>query len=944
MPDPKQTVTPKYLNNATKVEKKPEGYKLAGVEGNKTFYDTEAPAAITGKAKTTPGDDKWKQAMIKMLQGGVSPQELVSKGHIDVSRVKEFEPYYKPVYTEQAPVSKVETNNPVQGTRNAFREIWPSGLHSNLRAWVKPDINGQVNMSEINYTDKSGQNQVDPNKWGTFGYDTTKLNQAYTGKTLDDLRGEAVRSDAQGMTQLPTKTATGTPIINDYSKVKTNDPNKSGTVAGANLAGGFRNGGLVKHIKGYAEGGDVEQANLIAGLGTEAADLGGNLAKDEYGRYNTGSKFGNYYVASGLEGGKGALKGAAMGAALGPEGMAVGAAAGGILGSAKGLYIANQGNKSIDDEKRAKILAEMDARTRKQNYDFQNNLAAQRQTQVNSYKHGGIVKGPGTSKSDSIEAKVKEGSFVVPAEKVAMAKKLTPPSVKKKEANINQKGGTEVKLSNGEMLLDPKTKNNLVKKYGEEVLEVLAPDAEENSEMEKAHMAKGGDIDPKVEKAKLEAAKKAREAEKAAIEAKTAKDKQYYAVKNAAKKALEKQLQDKQNAEAEVKKHQAEYKALQKAYELHDKQTSESLNLKQDATEKGVGTSGRANAEDVAKQKEELLSKIEAKKAMLDKAIKDLEYASNEKNYISPKQIASQNTKESDFKKALVAPKVYSTTGDNINKNMPEQNKSNSIGSGVASNKGTASRGKVTFSPNLSTDNPDIVPPVINKENNAPTPEQNSLVQTARKSEKEYTPADSKKKIDYLSLAGQGADQLRGLGNYILPFKQTQMGLKYLSGAGERPVDQIDPMFQASVDKANANAKYGFTPEEQAAIDMQNQDLLNSQKAAARNYSGGSSSNAYNMERDAANQSFARGLQAKIQSRDLQLQKQGYADNLNASKAEMSRRLFGDRMNAWQQNQQAGSALVGAGLKNMIGASRYNAELNAMKQAGNVENGWINNI
>jgi len=71
---------------------------------------------------------------------------------------------------------------------------------------------------------------------------------------------------------------------------------------------------------------------------------------------------------------------------------------------------------------------------------------------------------------------------------------------------------------------------------------------------------------------------------------------------------------------------------------------------------------------------------------------------------------------------------------------------------------------------------------------------------------------------------------------------------------------------------------------------------------------------------------------------------QKYVDELVANKANMNRRLFGDEANAFQQNQQAASGLLGSGLQNIIQGKRYADELAAMKQTGDIRNSWLNSL
>lgn len=206
-------------------------------------------------------------------------------------------------------------------------------------------------------------------------------------------------------------------------------------------------------------------------------------------------------------------------------------------------------------------------------------------------------------------------------------------------------------------------------------------------------------------------------------------------------------------------------------------------------------------------------------------------------------------------------------------------------------------------------------------------------------------------KIGDLSKIGDAAVNL-------IPYAQTAYGLQQLKKLGKRPVDTLDEDSIKSINEArsnlnllNADAKFGFTPEEQAMINNENQNLTNAQRYSARNLSGGSAANAYNLERGAINNAFDRALKTKVQNRALMMEKQGiardqqkYVDELVASKAAANRRLFGDEANAWQQNQAAGSQLLGAGLQNLIGMKRYQDELSAMKNTQGIRNNAFNSL
>lgn len=91
------------------------------------------------------------------------------------------------------------------------------------------------------------------------------------------------------------------------------------------------------------------------------------------------------------------------------------------------------------------------------------------------YNDGGYIEGDGTSKSDNIPARVKKGSFVVPAENALMAEVLRSEYLENTpKANLNQKDGSSVRLSAGEHLFSPKETKIIGKKTN---LKALAPNA-----------------------------------------------------------------------------------------------------------------------------------------------------------------------------------------------------------------------------------------------------------------------------------------------------------------------------------------------------------------------------------------------------------------------------------------------------------------------------------
>jgi len=478
---------------------------------------------------------------------------------------------------------------------------------------------------------------------------------------------------------------------------------------------------------------------------------------------------------------------------------------------------------------------------------------------------GGTIKGKGGPKSDSILSRIgsngiPSGSFVTPAENNDMAKAIRAKILGENPNKVAQfkKGGeaeSDVAVSNGEHLFTPKEKKKITNLLGEEILEELAPEAEENDEKNcggKVKLKKGGEVP---EGTKL--------------------GKYYYKKGNWIDSGGNKLTKE----------------FGQKYTDAYFKQTG------------GVG-----------KEERDYKADIEAAnlKNKPDSAIPT----------VTATQLESvQSTKPSILGGKKSAPKV-----------------------------GSGKRTGVEFVPKMTEDTGDypMVPGTITGEpvteaidprfkQKAPLSDAGAslLVDSAKKASDEYVPSKENKKSSILSGLGSALE-------YGAPLAQGLMGADYLKKAGKRPVDVMDADFAASVEKAKQNAAFGYTPEEKFAIDQQNQNLTNAARFTARNLSGGSAAVAQSNERAAINDAYARGLDSVIKGKQLQMDKQSYADQMIQAKQNKSRQLFQDTLGAWNQNQQAGASLLASGLQGMIGAKRYQETLNTMQEEEAARNAYKN--
>ncbi len=694
----------------------------------------------------------------------------------------------------------------------------------------------------------------------------------------------------------------------------------------------------------------IQSGDSVAVAG-KGIDLGADLLKQyaqgrEMDLYSGNSEINNK-DAKNIGGLSGAATGAKMGAKIGlnPELMA---ATGGLsalavpVGAGIGLGVGRiQGNNKADAFNFGVREAKSDKLRSEQEETQANNLNKQMVERQAGYAKGGEIKGKGTGKSDSIDAKVKAGSFIVPVEKVPLAKevkKMIAPSKKKEVADLDEKGGEKVKLSNGEFKFTPEEKNEIISELGEEFLNHLAPNSEHKDEsfheggltpgkakiMLKDNQANGKPLTEKQRgyfgliasgykcggmvngyKEGGDVGDGNGEREKLAKE------------EAAIKTAEEKKAQEARNFEGakKIKTANDRVAMYRKMYDDYDKQFK---------TIPIEGAQGKARI----RAKKELLDKVDAEE-------KNFKEVSAQYGNADKKTGASGINYMGNGKSTI--PSKSGAEIDKINKgsNIPVSNKlvpQNNIYTGP---KGETS---------------DVTIPqekVTNK--SIQTPDEKALTESAQGQEKAFSTekaANDAKQARNKQLLQKGlgiaGNELSGLSNYIVPFKQYQMGQQFLAKSGARPVGKIDPDFQRSVNQAQANAQYGYTPEEQSLINTNNVNALRSGQNAARMYSGGSDASALSLSRQAGNDYFSRGLQAAVNNKQLKQDKQLYADQLNSQKAGMNRQLFQDNLNAWKENQAAGGNLVGAGISNMLAASRLNKESQFQNELNAKSNPWAN--
>jgi len=512
------------------------------------------------------------------------------------------------------------------------------------------------------------------------------------------------------------------------------------------------------------------------------------------------------------------------------------------------------------------------------------------------YAKGGTIVGKGGPKEDAIFTKankegIEPGSFIVPAENNEKAKGIRAALFgDKNKVSKFKKGGemeSDVAVSNGEHLFTPKERKKIVNYLGEEILEELAPNAEENSE----EMSQGGLLGTLTDRENM------REYKGGGLTKSKAKTMLHEGMANG----------------KPITEQQRKYFGWVAGGSKQSKMDGGDIHGYAMGTDvEGVDGGPQSN-----KTYAELITpplswkgSKEAYKAAADKAIKE--------GKVVPKGGVTTTTTT----KSVAAPSVK---GGKKGAKVPES---------------------VRFVPKMVDESEGegvIVPGVAKQETDF-----TSIIPTLEdiEAEKKQKIKASLARIPDSTTPTSPAAPRKGLADYVknidpgAAFSAYQIGQgSKLLKSGQRPTDvsKIDPAWNAAVERAQREATFGYTPEQAAMLDQKAINALNDARFSGRNLAGGSAGTAFQQERQAINQGWTNALQLKSADQQLRMQKQQYADQAVRERAafldSQRRRAFGDAMDTYNVNQESGSALVGAGVRNAIGAFRYQKELDAQESA-----------
>jgi hypothetical protein len=921
--------------------------------------------------------------------------------------------------------------------------------------------------------------------------------------------GSTLLGAIPGMTPAAASAINKNKAANQAAKGEESDTNlatKSGASGIADAAGttGASDG------SGAAGAAEAEKASgggmsALAGVGALGAGMGATAIdtknKDAKGRY----------TSTEAAVGSSALKGAGMGAQLGANpalvgatggaSILIGAGVGAVAGAGYGLYRGDKDKKSIDtsNKKMASELASANAKTEQQKAMADRDAGVENRTSANLITKdqamydendnlinpvqyaakGGTIVGKGGPKSDSIltnSNSVKPGSFVVPAENNEEAKGIRGLLFgnKNKKAQFKKGGETDsdIAVSNGEHLFTPSERKKIVSYLGQEILEELAPNAENGNDKASGGMIKradgsysprglwdniranaGSGKEPTKEMLKQEAKIKS-EYKSGGYVVQSSSDREGKThkvtgpdgtVKYFGDSNLGQHPKDEDRKKAFYARHETNLKNnpffrayARKTWAEGGVVGEEGVDFKAQGGLLGTLT----DRENMREYKKGGLTSQKAKMMLHDGTINGKPITEQQRKYfgliasggketkaeggdifggnknggkiMAPKMMYADGTppegtlSASEAKRLKDLQNEFTQLRDAIDKGKgndadrykysqripqiakeikaiqstskkpitaPETNASTT---GATTTRGAVKGASVVDTPGASANSPKakVKPGKLTAEVMKPKNISLSALEQEREAGIERQMIEGEKSVlgttervkaqseaenkarqdaDAAAMAKKKAENKSKLSNALSGINtealigagQSALGYNMLKGE-KRPgyKFELDPAYQASVERQKQEAGYGLSAEQRA---MANQDIANAlsdSRVIAR--SGPNAGAAYNQETMAINEGWRNKLGLISKDQELKMAKQQISDQSIKERAGImtgaKRQAYEDAMGRFQQIQAAGSELVGAGIRNVIGSTRLNKELEAMKAAKAQEDAYLGTV
>jgi hypothetical protein len=577
---------------------------------------------------------------------------------------------------------------------------------------------------------------------------------------------------------------------------------------------------------------------------------------------------------------------------------------------------------------------------------------------IGYYSKGGEIVGKGTGTSDSIDGTLDGKGFVVPAENADKAIALRAKYFGNPDKVATLKGGdAKVKVSDGEHYFTPEERA-ILEANGED-LDALAPDANDGQKSYKCgggvkKLAAGGPVeDENGDPVKDEIARNQKERK----QKKNIQDKitQREIVKTAVKSALEKRaeqerlvkdaygdkylssLNDYKASADQLKNEREKYLRISKALK-EEKAISEKWKKDGNSETKRLVKTNLTDKDLIASENriKELEQKSANYKKQLDKDGIEFEKARKVKLPIFDEKKGSIDEHIKKSKEVITKEKE---------KPSEQKTTTNTSTTTDVKSKGVGAEVKGTATPNATTTTKKETPatdvPASKKWLDTVYSKDDLATMKMRGMDgydnKDKTIVDVTKPVENTT-ATTTTTKEKGKGilgtidaEKALAVGQASLGITQLLNDGPRPVDSIDSDFQGSVNQAKTDAEFGLSPLERSIAD---QNIERSRRGGIRQIiaMAGGNAGAAMSNISAINIANADNINnLALTSERMLMEKKRYRDSLIGMKAGMARQLFQDKLNAFEQDQMAGANLLGAGIKNYIGATRYDKQLQAEK-------------
>jgi hypothetical protein len=561
------------------------------------------------------------------------------------------------------------------------------------------------------------------------------------------------------------------------------------------------------------------------------------------------------------------------------------------------------------------------------------------------YASGGKIKGAGTAKSDSIDADVEPGSFVVPAENAGIAEKLRAtylPTSSNKVAELKD-GGVPVKVSNGEHIFNP-NEVAILKKNGIN-LPALAPNAEPHAK----GYNKGGNVNPSQP---IDITKPPKSKDKM-----TQKDWDEWAAKN--QKYLENReayLRNRQKAGVDVSKEMEEVEAkkqniekarnprfikdgevrddVYKAHSSNDEKADEAESALKEPTTDSPNEYDNIAKEDRRKNQEA------ATTALANQIRKDRANAAMKEQEEKEKAERRKNQEEAS---AAIVKKLKEEKGGSGSTSTTTTKKSELTDKEVAlldqiedpefeeaeDNKKYLTKSEekeldaIDFEDDfegLEEQEVDEDLPVdkkaVRRENRKVKQAEREANRDARRSERD----------------GSGWDWVSRNSGAILGGAQALTGAALLAKRGERPEITAGPELQSAYDQAVLESQYGFDSATFTALtDKINRNLRGTMRGIEE--TGGTRGQQLGAKLQAMNKANLATSDIAMASEKLRVSKLPMVGDL-AGKLQRVRNLSEqDKISLFDQNSASYAALVNTGLQNVIGSQQFN-QLQDLRKEG----------